>query len=301
MSRPPVPADENLPEVVPDSSPQALTSRDAYLAHGHLGEKDPKYVAETAPNPEERDLKYAAVEGDAPPGSPGLVKGEDGVWRPAAPVSALSPTDTYAVTPDGTQGGPGAAGAAAEEGRAGEGPAKGAKVCGLKRRTFWIVLGVAIVVVLAAIGGGVGGGLSSRNSSSSGADKGKAENEDKDKDEPDDENFLNNGTVPERGFAFQAFSHADYGGEAGDILTSEGFHDLGFKLLSYVWEPNDTGCCVSFCRNSSVSDNFWCQPRMRDRIEAEEGFPRMGIICGNAIDTFADEQRCSDEDEEEEE
>lgn len=168
MSNPPLPADENLPEVVPDSSPQVLSNRDAFLAHEHLTEKDPKYVAETSPRPEERDLKYAVAGQEGGAESAGLVKGDDGVWRPAAPVSALSPTETNAGTPD-AQADSGAA--AAEEGRADQAPGKEeAKVCGMRKRTFWIVLVGAIVVVLAAIGGGVGGGLSARNSGSSSSD-----------------------------------------------------------------------------------------------------------------------------------
>lgn len=38
-------------------------------------------------------------------------------------------------------------------------------VCGLRKRTFWILVGVALVVVAAAVGGGVGGALASRPSS----------------------------------------------------------------------------------------------------------------------------------------
>ncbi|KAF1915940.1 hypothetical protein BDU57DRAFT_210898 [Ampelomyces quisqualis] len=38
------------------------------------------------------------------------------------------------------------------------------KICGLRRRTAWIALIVATVVVLAAVGGGVGAALASRNS-----------------------------------------------------------------------------------------------------------------------------------------
>jgi hypothetical protein len=43
------------------------------------------------------------------------------------------------------------------------------RICGLRRRTFWIALGVALIVVAAAVGGGVGGALalkSSRNNAS---------------------------------------------------------------------------------------------------------------------------------------
>lgn len=158
------PADENLPEVVPDSAPQALSGREAFLAHDHLTEKDPKYVADSAPRPEERDLKYAVV-GDGQEGgeSPSLIKGDDGVWRPA-PVSAISPTDG-GLTPDTPSADPHSA---AEEARGGAGgPVKEARVCGMRKKTFWIVLVVAIVVVVAAIAGGVGGGLSARDKKSS--------------------------------------------------------------------------------------------------------------------------------------
>ena len=40
-------------------------------------------------------------------------------------------------------------------------------ICGLRRRTFWILVAVVIVVVAAAVGGGVGGALASRSSSDS--------------------------------------------------------------------------------------------------------------------------------------
>lgn len=154
-----LPPDENLPEVVPDSVPlpQALSGRDAYLAQDRLADKDPKYVADTSPRPDERDLKFPAEAG-ADGGAPALVKGEDGVWRPATGATeAVSP-----VSPEGTPG-------AVEEGRGGEqagdvGKGKEEKrVCGMRKRVFWIVVVVAVVVVLAAIGGGVGGGISARN------------------------------------------------------------------------------------------------------------------------------------------
>lgn len=44
------------------------------------------------------------------------------------------------------------------------------RICGLRRKSFWIVLGVAAVVVVgAAVGGGVGGALSNRSSASASA------------------------------------------------------------------------------------------------------------------------------------
>ena len=36
------------------------------------------------------------------------------------------------------------------------------KICGLSRRTFWIVVIAVVVILAAAIGGGVGGGLASK-------------------------------------------------------------------------------------------------------------------------------------------
>ncbi|KAF2846093.1 hypothetical protein T440DRAFT_472093 [Plenodomus tracheiphilus IPT5] len=41
-------------------------------------------------------------------------------------------------------------------------------ICGIRRKTFWIVLAVAIVVVVGAVGGGVGGALASRSSNNTG-------------------------------------------------------------------------------------------------------------------------------------
>ena len=151
-----MPADENLPEVVPDSSPEVLSGRDAYLAHEHLAEKDPKYIADSSPRPGERDLKFAVDGQEGAKGEEGVW--QDGVWRPAT-ASPISPAGE-GVSPDVDEDPH-----AAEEARGGEGggAGKGAdKVCGMRKRTFWIVLVAAIVIVVAAIGGGVGGGLSAK-------------------------------------------------------------------------------------------------------------------------------------------
>ena len=116
-----------------------------------------------------------------------------------------------------------------------------------------------------------------------------------DDDDTPDENFLNNGTIPDRGIAFQAFSDPDYGGEATDIMTSEGFHDLPFNAFSYVWIPNDSGCCISFCQDKSNTTQFWCDERFRDKVEGDTGFPRLGVLCGIMFNTGSEEQRCVEE------
>ncbi|KAH7324246.1 hypothetical protein B0I35DRAFT_475508 [Stachybotrys elegans] len=48
-------------------------------------------------------------------------------------------------------------------------PKEKARVCGVKRRTFWVILGVALAIIIAAVAGGVAGALISRNGSSEGS------------------------------------------------------------------------------------------------------------------------------------
>ncbi|KFA81381.1 hypothetical protein S40288_11105 [Stachybotrys chartarum IBT 40288] len=43
------------------------------------------------------------------------------------------------------------------------------RICGVRARTFWILLGVAVTLVIAAVAGGVAAALTSRNSSSDGS------------------------------------------------------------------------------------------------------------------------------------
>lgn len=103
--------------------------------------------------------------------------------------------------------------------------------------------------------------------------------------------FLNNQTVPSRGIAFQAFSGFNYTGEATEIYTGEGFADLGLDAKSYVWIPNTTKCCVSFCQNTTKTTQFWCDERYRP--EVSKTFPRVGLLCGPNIDTGSKTQPCS--------
>ena len=128
--------------------------------------------------------------------------------------------------------------------------------------------------------------------STSGDDSSEDKPDDKPEDDKpdDDENFLNNGTVPSHGFAFQAFSGKEYGGEATEIYTSEGFHDFGFTAKSYVWIPNDSGCCVAFCEDEKNTTNRWCPERFRE--DASEPFPRLGVLCGTNFNNDGKSQWC---------
>lgn len=72
--------------------------------------------------------------------------------------------------------------------------------------------------------------------------------------------FLNNQT-DHVGQAFQGFSEYKYEGNATEIVREEGFHDLPFKILSYVWEPNGTKYCITYCYNETKSAGWGCDPR----------------------------------------
>jgi hypothetical protein len=124
-----MPADENLPEVVPDSLPQALSAAQA-RRQPQLEEQDPKFA-----------VGYESpLEPPTPAGYPtpstmhyhgtglGLVKQETG----------------YGTLP----------------------PREEPRIFGVRRRTFWIMFGVLLVIIVAAIGGGVGGAMAAKSKSS---------------------------------------------------------------------------------------------------------------------------------------
>ncbi|KAH7041371.1 uncharacterized protein B0I36DRAFT_22653 [Microdochium trichocladiopsis] len=94
------------------------------------------------------------------------------------PVATGGGGEVYKKEADGGAYAPGAAAAAAAGVGAGSAGAGGAelgaaagperRICGVRRKLFWILLAAAVVIVVAAVGGGVGGALGSRTSSSSG-------------------------------------------------------------------------------------------------------------------------------------
>jgi len=134
------PPDENLPEVVPDQSPQALTEQQADLRHDQLEERDPKYPAifDDAP-------KYAA------PDAAHLENEQtrDSMHHPSSPSHAVSGKEVEA----GVQG------------------RQTVHVCGLTKRLFWTLIAIVVIVLAAAIGGGVGGAMAkSRSGGNVGAD-----------------------------------------------------------------------------------------------------------------------------------
>ncbi|KAK0647031.1 hypothetical protein B0T16DRAFT_414605 [Cercophora newfieldiana] len=179
-------------------------------------------------------------------------------------------------------------------------------ICGLRRRTFFIILAIISVLLLGAIiGGAVGGSLSNKSSSqttsppasagsdsqgspstissasSSSSSPSTTTSSTSSSSQPSPTGTqlptLNNSTAP-KGLAFQAFSSPSYLGSATPIVQNEGFHDLNISARSYVWLPDGTECCLTFCANRTTATGWWCNPRYRP--DPPEAFARVYIWCG---------------------
>jgi len=243
------PPDENLPEVVPprpvevgrDSSPQVVAIKKAEY-DWQTSERD-KYpvVFDTAPKLPD-DATPKPIYGTTYPQT----------WSPGTEVNTATTQSTavpWESLPAGSNNPPS------------QPPKAQRRICGLRRRVFFIIITVATLVVLgAAIGGGIGGTRSASQPTTL----------------PVPQRFLNNGTAPQ-GLAFQAFSEPSYMGNATVIIQEEGFHDIGARR-SYVWLPDDTKCCLTFCANMTTSTGWWCDARYR--ANASGVFSRVYIWCG---------------------
>ncbi|KAK5657926.1 hypothetical protein OQA88_2475 [Cercophora sp. LCS_1] len=284
-------AGDDLPEVVPNqgltlesipnSSPQVLSNHEAAGRAWHGTEND----------------KYPALYDNTPK----VV--DDGEYAPHRTWSATDPSTSPEVAPAQPvpwEKLPAGDGAAANE--PSDEASKEKTIFGIKRRIFIIIVIVIVVVVIAAaVGGGVGGtrarssqgtpsaiesgtsssqpvpsSTSSTTSSSSSTSTSTSSSTIPTPTIPA-QRFLNNGTAPE-GLAFQGFSEQTYLGNATTIVQEEGFHDFPFPIKSYVWLPDGTNCCVTFCQNKTTSSGWWCDPRYRPTFDGS--FPRLSIWCG---------------------
>jgi len=79
-------------------------------------------------------------------------------------------------------------------------------------------------------------------------------------------------------------------GKTTPILWEEGFFDFGFNAVSYIWLPNNTDCCVTFCASKTKSVGWRCD--LRRRNETTDPFPRLSIWCGRGSNTQA-QTKCS--------
>lgn len=104
--------------------------------------------------------------------------------------------------------------------------------------------------------------------------------------------FLNNQTgLATNGFAFQGFSQNDYLGDATTIIRDEGGTNFDFDIHSYVWLPNVTVCCLSFCTNATAAGRtgWWCNKRYQK--SSTDVFSRIFVWCGGPRD--AAHAKCS--------
>ncbi|KAK3315689.1 hypothetical protein B0H66DRAFT_269289 [Apodospora peruviana] len=293
------PPDENLPEVVPDQPnpfPQVIYDPSPQVV-------SPYHAANQQYNFTERD-KYPAIYDDAP-----KLPHEGQEWMTGAtPVSALSPGGgmmPWERLPAGQE-------AAVDDPNAGQPTDTKKRILGMTRRTFIIVSIVLIAVIGAAVGGGVGGTINSRNSQASTTTTAAAESSSRSSSTPNPTGsttsssttsttstapaatvtFLNNQTTG-YGLAFQGFEEPNYLGGSTPIIREEGFHDFGFNCKSYVWLPNTTDCCVTFCANATAAGavGWWCNPRYRAGTSTGTGFPRIYIWCGHQH--VKDNETCS--------
>lgn len=92
--------------------------------------------------------------------------------------------------------------------------------------------------------------------------------------------FLNNQTYSLPGLAFQAFSGTDYVGNVSDVARDEDFLILLFAANSYVWLPDDTDCCITFCSDGSMAVGWWRDERHQK--DASSAFTRVWIGCGSS-------------------
>lgn len=132
---------ENLPEVVPDSSPQPLTHTEEYERRG-LDQGDQKYTVIYDLNTPKIATSDPTVGDGTTPTSPAPA------YRAAVAGVDGAPSSAGSISPDVEDFGK------REKALAGSGERK---ILGLKRRTFFIILIAVVLVIAAAIGGGVGG------------------------------------------------------------------------------------------------------------------------------------------------
>ncbi|KAI9896261.1 hypothetical protein N3K66_008433 [Trichothecium roseum] len=261
--------DENLPEVYMDDSPRSMPV----------------------------DLKYGSMDSTGnPPKYPVVM--EDTMKSSVAEVDG-SPKST----PDQASKEVHSGGAALPN----SGPGR-RTIFGLTRRLFFILLAIGLIIIAAAVGGGVGGGLAaasskdskdqavddSDSSAGSSTTSSIASSTTTTSSSPEETGtrFLNNETAPEDNrFSFQSFSQNEYGGQASNILDQTGGTDFDFLVRSYVWLPESSGCCVSFCLNDTTEGlvGWWCDERYQKKTS--ETYTRSYIWCG--LERSKKNARCS--------
>ncbi|KAH6647416.1 hypothetical protein BKA67DRAFT_539283 [Truncatella angustata] len=147
--------------------------------------------------------------------------------------------------------------------------------------TPWRLLVLAVIVILAAVGGGVGGGIAASIQHSTSTAKYVAKFPSSaapaltssspstlatvlstTSSSPAVSQTPTNLKNQTREFSFQAYERPNYEGGATNIYRTIGSQTLDFNCTSYIWQPNETTCCVTFCANHKWG-GWWCQPRQQ--------------------------------------
>ncbi|PNP53315.1 hypothetical protein THARTR1_06009 [Trichoderma harzianum] len=195
--------DEGLPEVVPDSSPQAMSRLEAEYKRKYLEGDAPQTVI-----PKDVDTNKIAVMG-----------GEE----------------QSSVTPDGMSGDV----EGAHTGRRG-----GKRICGLPRRTLWILHTIVDFNKLNYI-------------------------------HKNKHNHIlihiTNPVFPQQ--PNNLWQHAT------TIIDDEGGTDLGFEARSYVWLPSVTDCCITFCTNATSKGMVGWLCSQRKQPKSSDPFKRVYVWC----------------------
>ncbi|KAK0744557.1 hypothetical protein B0T21DRAFT_407646 [Apiosordaria backusii] len=163
------------------------------------------------------------------------------------------------------------------------------RICGLGKRTFIIVLVAVIVLIGAAVGGSVAGVMKARHDSSptftTTPTTNKTSSEGPAASSLDDE-------TPNLGFMFQAWKDPEYQGNKTRVYVEEGFYDFPFMAWSYIWYPNNTDCCLTFCASQTnhTPTGWWCDHRRRPKTD--RSFGRVNIWCGRGSNT-SNQKKCN--------
>ncbi|KAK4195854.1 hypothetical protein QBC40DRAFT_235588 [Triangularia verruculosa] len=269
-----------LPEVVPDSGPQTISNdyvgdpQRAYVQYKYHVDYDgaPKFPFEP-PTP---TADIYLQNHDRQPLWP-----ENGQ---AMPVSALSPNSSSpwdAVSPVGK-----------EELYVGprEEEAEKKRICGLGKRTFIMVLVAVIVLLGAAVGGSVAGVMKARHNEDSPPKTTTPAATETSLGRPAASSLDNE--TPNVGFMFQAWKDAEYKGNKTPVYIEEGFYNFPFMAWSYVWFPNKTDCCLTFCASPTnhTPTGWWCNHRRRPKTD--RSFGRINIWCGRGSNT-SNQKKCN--------
>lgn len=78
-------------------------------------------------------------------------------------------------------------------------------------------------------------------------------------------------------FGFQAYSDTAYTGTKSEVFDDPGLFHLGFMAHSYVWQPDQSGCCATICRNLTIK-GWRC--KQTTSADAPEPFDVIFIGCG---------------------